>query len=73
MTTTLAGRSYDLIELCVGDMLKSDLRSRGFDGTVWVGTSTPTGRQRVTKTALLYRAARTAEFVCIGDTSLLTR
>ena len=56
MTTTVNGRTFQLIKIQTNHPLTdADLIARGFDGTMWHGTSAPVGRQRITKTGLFYR------------------
>jgi hypothetical protein len=54
-TTTNNGRTFTLTAEPVNADLTASLQSRGFDGTVWFGQSTPVGRQRGTKHAMFYR------------------
>lgn len=55
--TDESGRTYDDIVAGTNDLpaLRASLLERGFDGTVYYGTSKPHGRQRVTLLGLFYR------------------
>lgn len=66
LTATHAGRAYELVEdMRDLPLARADMRSQGWDGGIWYGVSTPTGRQRATFAAVFQRSARTGEFVCV--------
>lgn len=63
MTTTINGRTFELTEQPALPNLQADLIKRGFDGNVWLGFSARTGRQRKDLHAMVWRSARTGEYV----------
>lgn len=64
MTTTINGRTFQITEN-TDDLtpLRKHIISQGFDGTIWMGFSARTGRQRRDLQAMIYRSARTGKFV----------
>ncbi len=55
VTVNKTERTFDLVEQAVGESLKQDLISRGWDGTAWIGTSKAVGRRKEC-IALFYRS-----------------
>lgn len=66
MTATYNRRTYTLAAGTESlPLLRADLIARGWDGTVYYGISTPTGRQTSAPTAMFYRSIKTGEFSAV--------
>jgi len=64
MTTTINGRTFTLTENTAKlSNLRAHITRQGFDGTIWEGFSARTGRQRKDLHSMVYRSAKTGEFV----------
>jgi hypothetical protein len=56
MTTTINGRSFQITEDTRDHVnLRKHVISQGFDGTIWLGFSARTGRQRKDLHSMIYR------------------
>ena len=63
MTTTINGRSFQITEDTRDHAnLRKHMVSQGFDGTIWMGFSARTGRQRKDIHSMIYRKP-SGEFV----------
>lgn len=64
MTTTINGRTFQITEDTSDHTnLRKHIISQGFDGTIWMGFSARTGRQRKDLQSMIFRSARTGKFV----------
>lgn len=57
------GRTYTVTEVHRPERLAADLIGRGFDGACYVAEARPVGRQRVTRSGMFFRSARSGRFV----------
>lgn len=55
LTTTYSGREYTLEQDISSTNLKDDLIARGFDGSIYYGTSPKTQGKKKVMTAMFYR------------------
>jgi hypothetical protein len=56
MTATINGRSFQITEDTRDHVnLRKHVISQGFDGTIWLGFSARTGRQRKDLHSMIYR------------------
>ena len=66
MTATINGRTFTLTENTDKlTNLRADIINRGFDGSIWNGFSPRTGRQRKDIYSMIWRSAKTGEFVAV--------
>jgi hypothetical protein len=66
MTATINGRTFTLTENTDKlTNLRADMINRGFDGSIWNGFSARTGRQRKDIHSMIWRSAKTGEFVAV--------
>jgi hypothetical protein len=68
MTTTINGRTFTLTEVTEEHAnLRADMIRRGFDGGIWNGFSARTGRQRKDIYSMIWRSAKTGQFVAVAS------
>ena len=52
----IEGRAWTMQQQPTSEIVRADLKSRGFDGEIFIGESRPIGRQRATKHSMFYRS-----------------
>jgi hypothetical protein len=68
VTATINKRTFTLTENTAKlASLRADMINRGYDGTIWNGFSARTGRQHKDLHSMIWRSAKTGEFVIVSS------